>query len=129
MNHHALFQQNRQEHHLPKGSKERVVYFDARTKIHLQNYLDSRTDDNPALFVSLKSPHERLKIGGVEVRLREFGKQLGLNKVHPHKFRRTLATVALDVTDRTIARYISELKDKGIIERKGPDNGGKWKIK
>lgn len=79
-----------------KGSKERVVYFDARTKIHLQNYLESRTDDNPALFVSLKSPHERLKIGGVEVRLREFGKQLGLNKVHPHKFRRTLATMAID---------------------------------
>ena len=79
-----------------KGSKERVVYFDARTKLHLQNYLDSRTDDNPALFVSLKSPFERLKIGGVEVRLREFGKKLGLSKVHPHKFRRTLATMALD---------------------------------
>jgi len=79
-----------------KGSKERVVYFDARTKIHLQNYLGSRTDDNPALFVSLKSPHERLEIGGVEVRLRELGKQLGLQKVHPHKFRRTLATMAID---------------------------------
>lgn len=79
-----------------KGSKERVVYFDARTKIHLQNYLDSRTDDNPALFVSLKSPHERLKIGGVEVRLRVLGEQLGLQKVHPHKFRRTLATMAID---------------------------------
>ena len=79
-----------------KGSKERVVYFDARTKIHLQNYLGSRTDDNPALFVSLKSPHERLKIGGIETRLREFGKQLGLHKVHPHKFRRTLATMAID---------------------------------
>lgn len=79
-----------------KGSKERVVYFDARTKIHLKNYLESRTDDNPALFVSLKSPHERLKIGGVEVRLREFGKKLGLQKVHPHKFRRTLATMAID---------------------------------
>jgi len=79
-----------------KGSKERVIYFDARTKIHLQNYLESRTDDNPALFVSLKSPHERLKIGGVEVRLREYGKRLGLQKVHPHKFRRTLATMAID---------------------------------
>lgn len=79
-----------------KGSKERVVYFDARTKIHLQNYLRSRTDDNPALFVSLKSPYERLKIGGVEVRLREFGKQLGLQRVYPHKFRRTLATTAID---------------------------------
>jgi site-specific recombinase, phage integrase family len=79
-----------------KGSKERVVYFDARTKIHLKNYLESRVDDNPALFVSLKVPYERLKIGGVEVRLREFGKKLGLQKVHPHKFRRTLATMAID---------------------------------
>lgn len=79
-----------------KGSKERVVYFDARTKILLQNYLRSRKDDNPALFVSLKSPYERLKIGGVEVRLREFGKQLGLQRVYPHKFRRTLATTAID---------------------------------
>ena len=79
-----------------KGSKERVVYFDARTKIHLKNYLKSRTDGNPALFVSLKEPHERLKIGGIEVRLREFGKRLGLQKVHPHKFRRTLATMAID---------------------------------
>ena len=79
-----------------KGNKEGVVYFDARTKIHLQNYLNSRTDDNPALFVSLKAPHERLKIGGIETRLREFGKQLGLHKVHPHKFRRTLATMAID---------------------------------
>ena len=79
-----------------KGSKERVVYFDARTKIHLQNYLRSRKDDNPALFVSLKSPYERLKIGGVEVRLREFGKQLGLQRIYPHKFRRTLATTAID---------------------------------
>lgn len=79
-----------------KGDKERVVYFDARTKIHLKKYLQSRNDNNPALFVSLKVPHERLKIGGIEVRLRNFGKQLGINKVHPHKFRRTLATMAID---------------------------------
>lgn len=79
-----------------KGSKERVVYFDARTKIHLQNYLNSRTDCNPALFVSLKAPHKRLNIGGVEARLREFGRNLGINRVHPHKFRRTLATMAID---------------------------------
>ena len=79
-----------------KGNKERVVYFDARTKIHLQNYLSSRTDNNPALFVTLKKPHDRLKISGIETRLREFGKQLGLSKVHPHKFRRTLATMAID---------------------------------
>lgn len=79
-----------------KGSKERIVYFDARTKIHLQNYLNSRKDNNQALFVTLKSPHRRLTIGGIEVRLREFGKQLGINKVYPHKFRRTLATMAID---------------------------------
>lgn len=79
-----------------KGSKERVVYFDARTKIHLQDYLDSRTDDNEALFVTLRSPHDRITIGGVETRLRGFGKQLGIKKVHPHKFRRTLATMAID---------------------------------
>ncbi len=79
-----------------KGDKERIVYFDARTKIHLQNYIDSRTDDNPALFVTLRSPHERIKIGGIESRLREMGKQLDIQKVHPHKFRRTLATMAID---------------------------------
>ena len=79
-----------------KGSKERMVYFDARAKIHLQNYLQERTDDNPALFVSLRAPHERLKIGGVERRLRELGKKLDIEKVHPHKFRRTLATMAID---------------------------------
>lgn len=79
-----------------KGSKERMVYFDARTKIHLQTYLQERSDDNPALFVSLRAPHERLKIGGVERRLRELGKKLDIDKVHPHKFRRTLATMAID---------------------------------
>lgn len=79
-----------------KGSKERMVYFDARTKIHLLNYLQERTDDNPALFVTLRSPHERITIGGIESRLREMGKHLDIPKVHPHKFRRTLATMAID---------------------------------
>jgi len=79
-----------------KGNKARVVYFDARTKIHLQNYLKSRNDNNLALFVSLKAPHDRLQIGGVEARLRRLGKLLGIDKVHPHKFRRTLATMAID---------------------------------
>lgn len=79
-----------------KGDKERIVYFDARTKIHLQKYLDSRTDSNPALFISLSSPNKRLSIGGIEVRLRKLGKKLGIEKVHPHKFRRTLATMAID---------------------------------
>lgn len=79
-----------------KGDKERMVYFDARTKLHLQTYLESRSDDNPALIVSLKSPFIRLSIGGVESRLRELGRHLGVSKVHPHKFRRTLATMAID---------------------------------
>ena len=79
-----------------KGNKERPVYFDARTKIHLKNYLNSRTDSNQALFVSLDEPHERLNISGVEIRLRQLGKRLGISKVHPHKFRRTVATKAID---------------------------------
>ena len=79
-----------------KGNKERPVYFDARTKIHLKNYLNSRTDDNPALFVSLDAPYGRLKISGVEIRLRQLGRRLGIQKVHPHKFRRTVATKAID---------------------------------
>ena len=81
---------------LGKGSKERIVYFDARTKLHLQNYLNSRTDDNDALFVSLLEPHNRLEIAGVEIMLRKLGRSLEINKVHPHKFRRTLATRAID---------------------------------
>ena len=79
-----------------KGNKERQVYFNARTKLHLQQYLESRTDDNPALFVSLSSPYNRLTISGVEVRIRTMGKRLNMPKVHPHKFRRTLATMAID---------------------------------
>ncbi len=81
---------------LGKGDKERIVYFDARAKVHLQNYLNSRDDDNPALFVSLLKPHKRLEISGVEARLRRLGTELNINKVHPHKFRRTLATKAID---------------------------------
>lgn len=79
-----------------KGNKERPVYFDARTKIHLHNYLKSRTDTNQALFVSLDAPHNRLKISGVEIRLRNLGRRIGVNRVHPHKFRRTVATKAID---------------------------------
>lgn len=88
--------QNRECIVLGKGNKQRIAYFDARTKIHLQNYLDSRTDDNSALFVSLQRPYERLQISGVEIRLRELGRKLNIDKVHPHKFRRTLATMAID---------------------------------
>lgn len=79
-----------------KGSKERPVYFDARTKVHLKNYLNSRSDDNPALFVSLQRPYARLEISGVEIRVRELGRKLCIGRVHPHKFRRTLATKAID---------------------------------
>ena len=81
---------------LGKGNKQRKVYFDARTKIHLQRYLNGRKDDNPALFVTQQRPYNRLQISGVEIRLRRLGEKLNLNKVHPHKFRRTLATMAID---------------------------------
>ncbi len=81
---------------LGKGSKERVVYFDARTKLHLQEYLKGRVDDNPALFVTLRAPYKRIQIGGIEHRLRELGKNLKIDRVYPHKFRRTLATMAID---------------------------------
>lgn len=81
---------------LGKGSKERIVYFDARTKLHLQEYLKGRVDDNPALFVTLRAPYKRIQIGGIENRLRELGKSLKISRVHPHKFRRTLATMAID---------------------------------
>ena len=81
---------------LGKGDKQRPVYFDARTKVHLSTYLESREDDDPALFVTLDKPHRRLGISGVEIRLRELGNRLDIHKVHPHKFRRTLATRAID---------------------------------
>lgn len=79
-----------------KGDKERRVYFDAKAKIHLMEYLSGRADNNPALFVSLDAPHTRLQISGVEIRLRELGRKLSLNRIHPHKFRRTMATRAID---------------------------------
>ena len=79
-----------------KGEKERRVYFDAQTKIHLKEYIDSRTDDNPALIVTLDAPHNRLQISGIEIRIRNLGRSLGLRKIHPHKFRRSMATRAID---------------------------------
>ena len=79
-----------------KGDKERRVYFDAKTKIHLKKYIDSREDNNGALFVSLNAPYNRLKISGVEIRLRQLGRRLNLKAIHPHKFRRTMATRAID---------------------------------
>ena len=79
-----------------KGNKQRPVYFDARAKLHLQAYLDTRTDNSPALFVSLDASASRLSIGSIESRLRNLGKASGVGRVHPHKFRRTLATHAID---------------------------------
>nr|VZR99909.1 Tyrosine recombinase XerD [Mycoplasma feriruminatoris] len=81
---------------LGKGNKERIVYFDARTKIHLKNYINTRIDKNNALFVSIKYPFNRMSINGIENRLKKIGDNLGIKKVHPHKFRRTLATVGID---------------------------------
>lgn len=81
---------------LGKGDKERIVYFDVRTKLHLQEYLNSRNDDNAALFVSLRSPHTRLTINGIEFLVRRLGRSVGIKKCHPHKFRRTMATMAID---------------------------------
>lgn len=79
-----------------KGDKERRVYFDAKAKVHLKEYIETRIDDNEALFVTLDAPHDRLKISGVEIRLRKLGRELNLERIHPHKFRRSMATRAID---------------------------------
>ena len=79
-----------------KGDKERRVYFDAKAKVHLKEYIDSRRDNGKALFVTLDAPFHRLKISGVEIRLRNLGRKLNLERIHPHKFRRTMATRAID---------------------------------
>ncbi len=81
---------------LGKGDKERVVYFDAKTKLHLQKYLSSRTDNNPALFVTIRKPYHRIHTGGIEAMLKKVGNNSDVYHVHPHKFRRTLATSAID---------------------------------
>lgn len=79
-----------------KGDKERRVYFDAKAKVHLRQYIEGRTDRNEALFVTLDAPYDRLKISGVEIRLRQLGRKLELERIHPHKFRRSMATRAID---------------------------------
>ena len=79
-----------------KGNKQRVAYFDARTKLHLQAYLAERTDDCPALLVAIRGDAKRLSVGAIELRLRNLGKSSSVKRVHPHKFRRTLATSAID---------------------------------
>lgn len=81
---------------LGKGNKEREVYFDAKTKLHLKEYISKRNDSNDALFVSMREPHQRLSFSGIELIIRTLGINSNINKVHPHKFRRTLATMAID---------------------------------
>lgn len=81
---------------LGKGNKQREVYFDAKTKLHLKQYLYKRNDENIALFVSSKKPYQRLSISGIELIIRKLGKVSNISNVHPHKFRRTLATMAID---------------------------------
>lgn len=80
---------------LGKGDKERVTYFDARTKLHLIEYLKSRDDSNPALFVSIRKPATRLEEGGVEAMLRKLGERCNVTRCHPHRWRRTCASAAL----------------------------------
>lgn len=81
---------------LGKGNSEREVYFSAKSKMYIKKYLETRTDDNEALFVSLIKPYNRLGISGIEILIRNLGKEANINKVHPHKFRRTMATMAID---------------------------------
>ena len=81
---------------LGKGNIEREVYFSAKSKMYIKKYLETRTDDNEALFVSLIKPYNRLGISGIEILIRNLGKEANINKVHPHKFRRTMATMAID---------------------------------
>ena len=79
-----------------KGNSEREMYFNAKSKMYIKKYLETRTDDNEALFVSLIKPYNRLKISGIEIRIRKLGKEANISKVYPHKFRRTMATMAVD---------------------------------
>lgn len=79
-----------------KGNKEREVYFDAKTKLHIQEYLNSRSDNESALFISNIKPHKRIGTRAVEMMLHKLAKKINLNDVYPHKFRRTLATKAID---------------------------------
>ena len=81
---------------LGKGNSEREVYFSVKSKMYIKKYLETRTDDNEALFVSLIKPYNRLGISGIEILIRNLWKEANINKVHPHKFRRTMATMAID---------------------------------
>ena len=84
-----------------KGNKERIVYFNARAKIHLQQYLATRKDRNKALFVSLAKPHNRLEISGVETRLRKIGREAKIVRVHGmpvEQVQRLLGHVKIDTT-------------------------------
>lgn len=79
-----------------KGAKERRVYLNDRTNMYMREYLQSRTDDNPALFAGTKIPHGRMTKAGIEDAIRRIGRRAGVEKAHPHRFRRTALTNALN---------------------------------
>ena len=64
--------------------------------MHIQEYLKGRIDDESALFVSNIKPHKRIGARAVEMMLQKLAIKIELKDVYPHKFRRTLATKAID---------------------------------
>lgn len=81
---------------LGKENKQREVYYDVRTKLHIEEYLKTRTDTNEALFVSRNKPHQRLTSATIELFIRNLGRSLNIEKAHPHQFRRSFASLAID---------------------------------
>lgn len=75
-----------------KGAKEREVYLTPTACMYLDEYISSRKDNEEALFVSIRYPNKRMSKAGVEARLKEIGRRAGVDNVHPHRFRRTMAT-------------------------------------
>ena len=103
---------------LGKGNSEREVYFSAKSKMYIKKYLEMRTDNNEALFVSLIKPYNRLGISGIEILIRNLGKEANINKVHPHKFRRTMATMAIDkgMPIEQVQKLLSHIKIDTTME-------------
>lgn len=81
---------------LGKGNSEREVYFSTKSKMYIKKYLETGTDNTEALFVSLIKSYNRLGISEIEILIRNLGKETNINKVHLHKFRRAMATMAID---------------------------------
>lgn len=103
---------------LGKGNSEREVYFSAKSKMYIKKYLETRTDNNEALFISLIKPYNRLGISGIEILIRNLGKEANINKVHPHKFRRTMATMAIDkgMTIEQVQKLLGHIKIDTTME-------------